>query len=561
MPLRTTSQPILPQRKGGVSLADLLQQLRRREPLTAEALEILASGHNAVVNTLRQPPPSLEDVTVTDPTGALITRIGSWVDGEQVRSGFWTREFYQGGLDPASAVLYSDENGQLVIGRNGSASVLDPYGDSAAWIGTQWDTLAVTGAVDNGAGLIRLLVAGHAFVTGDEVLVDQVGGVPNATGVWTVTVVGPGIIDLQESGFGGAYTSGGWITRVLHVTGAVDNGSGLVRLTVASHGYESGDRVHVENVGGVPGATGQWTVTVVDADTLDLEGSAFAGAYTTGGTCIRFFAGGLFQNIAIGESFDNYRLRAFPDGSLKIRNAEITLTGAGGGTITLDPDVPEIVVEGVGSRILVDGTQLAVEIAGQTVDGDAGISMYAVSNPTRSFSLNRRGATLIGEAIGGTTLELYTDYVARVADWCNWTVLSLQRNVGDGGGVSADGGCEIDVSGSPHISIDDYTYMGSTTYSYVEAGRLRARDSLIVNGSVVINSSLQAGFNSVASNAYSAGGASGMDAAQNVVVAVVPSMTTITYATPGGGSASTAVVTGVSVTTVARTFTKGLLTG
>jgi ABC-type amino acid transport system permease subunit len=103
--------------------------------------------------------------------------------------------------------------------------------------------------------------------------------------------------------------------------------------------------------------------------------------------------------------------------------------------------------------------------------------------------------------------------------------------------------------------------MGSTTYSYVEAGRLRARDSLIVNGSVVINSSLQAGFNSVASNAYSAGGASGMDAAQNVVVAVVPSMTTITYATPGGGSASTAVVTGVSVTTVARTFTKGLLTG
>jgi hypothetical protein len=344
MPLRTTSQPILPQRKGGVSLADLLQQLRRREPLTAEALEILASGHNAVVNTLRQPPPSLEDVTVTDPTGALIARIGSWVDGDRVRSGFWTREFYQGGLDPASAVLYSDESGQLIIGRNGSASVLDPYGDSAAWIGTQWDTLAVTGALDNGAGLIRLLVPLHTFVTGDEVLVDQVGGVPNATGVWTVTVIDPNTIDLQESGFGGAYTSGGWITRVLHVTGAADNGSGLIRLTVASHGYESGDRVHVENVGGVPNATGQWTVTVVDADHIDLEGSVFAGAHSGGGVCIRFFAGGLFQNIAIGPSFSDYRLRAFSDGTLRIRNAEIGLVSADG-RISMDPDGPEIALE------------------------------------------------------------------------------------------------------------------------------------------------------------------------------------------------------------------------
>jgi hypothetical protein len=494
MPLRTTSSPILPPRKSGVSISDLLERLRRKDPLTAEVITGLAGEVNYIGRALREAPPSLTDVVVTDPNGKPITRIGSWVDNGVLRSGFWASEFYQGGEDADTAVIYSDENGQLVIGKNGSAAVLDPFGASAAWLGTQWDTLPVTGAADNGSGLIRLTVAAHGLITGDEVLVDAVGGVPNATGIWLVTVIDPNTIDLQGSGFGGAYTSGGWVSRVLHVSGAADNGSGLIRLTVTSHGYESGDRVNVQNVGGVPAASGQWTVTVVDANTLDLEGSAFAGAYTSGGTCVRYFAGGLFQNIAIGESFDNYALRAFPDGTLRIRNAEIVLTGTGGGIITLDPDVPEIVVEGVGSRILVDGTQYAVQIDGQSISGDAGISLFSKSTPSRDFSLSRRGATIIGEMFGGTTFELLTDNWAGAVfpEWFNYSHLTLTRNFWDGANVVLDGACEIDIGSTPHISIDDFTYGGSTTYSYVEAGRLRARDSVIVNGSTVIDSSRNA---------------------------------------------------------------------
>jgi hypothetical protein len=540
MPLRTTSQPILPQRKGGVSLADLLQQLRRREPLTAEALEILASGHNAVVNTLRQPPPSLEDVTVTDPTGALIARIGSWVDGDQVRSGFWTREFYQGGLDPASAVLYSDENGQLVIGRNGSASVLDPYGDSAAWIGTQWDTLAVTGALDNGAGLIRLLVPLHTFVTGDEVLVDQVGGVPNATGVWTVTVVGPGIIDLQESGFGGAYTSGGWITRVLHVTGAVDNGSGLVRLTVASHGYESGDRVHVENVGGVPGATGQWTVTVVDADTLDLEGSAFAGAYTTGGTCIRFFAGGLFQNIAIGKSFDNYSLRAFPDGSLKIHNAEIVLDGTEA-TITLDPD--EGMISVVGKNLF----DVVVEIASgiDPLSGyPSGLFVRRGSDPSDTYgAIGYQGLTLYSGGLPKVLLGLVASGLRMYDPW----------------GVES---VSISMTGNETLAgdMEAYRYVvdGQTVISHARVGNF---EGLSIGGVEVINPFRQGTFVSVDSGTFLVGGVPGIGGPQNIVTAVTPTVATINYKDHAGLNASMNVVTGVAVTTVTRTFSSGLLTG
>lgn len=68
------------------------------------------------------------------------------------------------------------------------------------------------------------------------------------------------------------------------VTGAVNNGSGLIRLTVTAHGLLTGRVVVVDSVGGVPNAKGAWTVTVVDANTLDLQGSTFAGTYTSGGT-------------------------------------------------------------------------------------------------------------------------------------------------------------------------------------------------------------------------------------------------------------------------------------
>ncbi|HWQ57129.1 MAG TPA: hypothetical protein VN442_25810, partial [Bryobacteraceae bacterium] len=152
MPLRTTSSPILTARKGGVPTADLLAQLRRKDPLAAEVIGALANEVNYIGNALRSPAPSLEDITVTAPDGRPIARIGSWVDGDQLRSGFWSREFYQAGDGPDTAVLYSDEDGQLIIGKNGSARVLDPFGQSAAWLGTEWDALDVTGAADNGTG-------------------------------------------------------------------------------------------------------------------------------------------------------------------------------------------------------------------------------------------------------------------------------------------------------------------------------------------------------------------------------------------------------------------------
>lgn len=70
---------------------------------------------------------------------------------------------------------------------------------------------------------------------------------------------------------------------VKNVTGAV-TASGLIKLTVTSHGYVTGNTVVVKNVGGTAEANGGWPITVVDANTFTLDGSVFTNAYTSGGT-------------------------------------------------------------------------------------------------------------------------------------------------------------------------------------------------------------------------------------------------------------------------------------
>lgn len=80
------------------------------------------------------------------------------------------------------------------------------------------------------------------------------------------------------------------------ITAAANNGSGLIRLTVAStSAYSTGQPKIVANVGGTTEANGRWTITVVDSTHIDLQGSSFVNAYTNGGTI-----GGGFDVISLG---------------------------------------------------------------------------------------------------------------------------------------------------------------------------------------------------------------------------------------------------------------------
>lgn len=117
------------------------------------------------------------------------------------------------------------------------------------------------------------------------------------------------------------------------VSGAVNNGSSLIRLTVTGHGLTTGASVAVYGVAGTTEANGQWIVTVIDANTVDLQGSVFAHAYTSGGTVTNrgayygFIAavspslarGGLSGTAAHGDDVDGFV--AFNSGTAKAADA------------------------------------------------------------------------------------------------------------------------------------------------------------------------------------------------------------------------------------------------
>jgi len=69
-----------------------------------------------------------------------------------------------------------------------------------------------------------------------------------------------------------------------NVSGAANNGSGLIRITTPGvHGLATGDCVIMQGVGGVSAASGTWLVTVIDTTHFDLQGSTFSGTFTSGG--------------------------------------------------------------------------------------------------------------------------------------------------------------------------------------------------------------------------------------------------------------------------------------
>lgn len=67
------------------------------------------------------------------------------------------------------------------------------------------------------------------------------------------------------------------------VTGAANNGAGLIRITAVAHGKSTGDLVGIDGVTGTTEANGSWTITVIGVDTFDLVGSTFTNAYVAGG--------------------------------------------------------------------------------------------------------------------------------------------------------------------------------------------------------------------------------------------------------------------------------------
>ncbi len=269
-----------------------------------------------------------------------------------------------GNSNPAEALFNANTDGTVTIGENGFLTVLDPFGSNAAWLGTRKDTTTISACSegnfhpDTNTFDIKITVNeyfGLAQSSTFEVRGMAAAGVPNADGFWRITQSGADVY-LLGSVFAGTFvapTGTGLnvytptMDRILEIHGITDSGvtnhgTGLCRVeTTVGHGYETGDQVNISDVD--PSVDGQWVIYVVNVVKFDLLGSVFGPFFIAGPPCLRYFAGMLAQTFAIGDSFQDYKFRAFADGSLRIKNAVIELESANG-SIVLDPDTPSITV-------------------------------------------------------------------------------------------------------------------------------------------------------------------------------------------------------------------------
>ena len=389
----------------------------------AKDMEALSKNVDSVHSKLATTPQTIDQILITNNNqGQIVAAIGDFLYEGQYYANFFNEIHVSDPSlqnNPANAVFNANTDGSVTIGQNGFVSVLDPYAGIAAYLGTQLDSNLITGAADNGAGLIRLTVPHTTLATGNVVQVRnmQNAGVPNATGTFTVTLIDASHVDLQQSVFAGSFaaptppfgidTTAPTIDRVLQVSAVAASGTLIEVTTAIAHTYLTGDRVNA-TLPGVPNGTGQFTITVVNATSFTLDGSTFAGAYTSGGTVLRFFAGMLAQTFATGPSFENYTLRAFADGSLKINNATISLNSSAG-QILLDPSGPDIFLTNTANaaEIIITSNPPAIlvkDLAGATVAelgvNSAGHGVLILNSPSLN-NVSITGGTISGTTIGG----------------------------------------------------------------------------------------------------------------------------------------------------------------
>lgn len=130
----------------------------------------------------------------------------------------------------------------------------------------------------------NLIVWGYKTINGTTGLVNKAmlyhvsagkWGIADISAEFILTAARPGLtLEALDAIAPGAQT----------ITGAANNGSGKVRLTVGStSGWTTGDTKTISGVGGTTEANGTWQITVVDGTHIDLATVNYSNAYTSGG--------------------------------------------------------------------------------------------------------------------------------------------------------------------------------------------------------------------------------------------------------------------------------------
>jgi hypothetical protein len=277
-----------------------------------------------------------------------------------------------------------------------------------------------------------------------------------------------GSLALQDGGGNEVGWLGVQADAAKAITGAT-NATPVV-VTVAAHGYETGDTVFITGVLGNTAAngyrivevTGVNTFAITDLDGIDVAGS---GTYTTGGTSTRYFGGGRFQTMAIGTSFTNYKLRAYADGQLKIKDALITLTDvANNGYIEFNPSTgPTAIFRNTLTGIQADIVNGIMTFSNYITPGETNIltpSSILISNASADPSVFIR-TTLGGFGVVGAH------------DASGSETASLNGEFGTVSGSYIDAAIEYRINGTPGI---DDTSTIPTSFSFTTSSAITSVD-------------------------------------------------------------------------------------
>lgn len=276
-----------------------------------------------------------------------------------------------------------------------------------------------------------------------------------------------GSLQLQDGGGNEV----GWLGVQSDAPQIITNATNATPIVITknSHGFEDGDTVFIANVGGNTAANGYRIVSASTANTfalLDLDGISVAGngAYTTGGTVTRYFGGGRFQTLAVGDSFTDYKIRAYADGQLKIKDALITLTDvANDGYIELNPST------GPTALFRNTSTGYQVEIVGGVVD------LRNYTTPGTVVSIDFAGFRLFNST-ANSNVEISSNTGAgsiSVSDASGSGTIGMNGSTGTVSAFIVDASTEYRIGGTPGI---DNTAIVPTGFSFTTNSAITSVD-------------------------------------------------------------------------------------
>jgi len=95
-------------------------------------------------------------------------------------------------------------------------------------------------------------------------------------------------------------TLGGGMPATKAVSGT-SNAGGLVRVTTATQDWTTNDVIQILGVGGTVEANGNWLVNVIDTTHVDLQGSTYVNAWTSGGTAQKINSKAIVLTTAVTQ--------------------------------------------------------------------------------------------------------------------------------------------------------------------------------------------------------------------------------------------------------------------